>query len=72
MECCGIYEPNDWKPITHNKLPASCCYAFPVNGSCTELDSYKNGCFEKLESYLQENSQIIIWTVIGFALLQVC
>lgn len=73
IECCGIYGSKDWEPVTHsNKLPTSCCRAIPVDGFCTDIDSYKDGCFKKLESILQENSQIIIWAAIGFALVQVC
>lgn len=71
MACCGIYGPKDWKPVTDGKLPSSCCYAIPVDGFCTEVDSYESGCFEKLENFLEANSQLIIWTAIGFALIQV-
>lgn len=70
IECCGIYGPEDWKPVTANKLPTSCCYAIPLDGFCTYDESYKDGCFEKFESILQENSKIIIWAAIGFALIQ--
>uniref|UniRef100_A0A2S2N8D1 Tetraspanin n=1 Tax=Schizaphis graminum TaxID=13262 RepID=A0A2S2N8D1_SCHGA len=70
IECCGIYGPEDWKLVTPNKLPTSCCYAIPLDGFCTETESYKDGCFKKFESILQENSEIIIWTAIGFALVQ--
>lgn len=72
MACCGIYGPKDWKPVTHDKLPSSCCYAIPVDGFCTEVDSYESGCFEKLETFLEANSQLIIWGAIGFAIIQVC
>lgn len=73
IECCGIYGPKDWEPVTHsNKLPTSCCYAIPLDGFCTDIESYKDGCFKKFESILEENSEIIIWTAIGFALIQVC
>jgi len=71
MHCCGIYGPNDWEPVTHDKLPTSCCQAFPVNGFCTEVDAYKSGCYKQLKNYLEENSELVIWTAIGFALLQV-
>ncbi|CAI6366944.1 unnamed protein product [Macrosiphum euphorbiae] len=71
IECCGIYGPKDWEPVTHsNKLPTSCCYAIPLDGFCTDIESYKDGCFKKFESILEENSEIIIWTAIGFALIQ--
>lgn len=73
IECCGINGPQDWKQITHNnELPSSCCSAIPVGGYCTAIDSYKVGCFVTLEKNLQENSQIIIWTAVGFAIVQVC
>lgn len=71
IECCGINGPQDWKQTIHNnELPSSCCYAIPVGGACTAADSYKDGCFVTLKNNLQENSQIIIWTAIGFALVQ--
>lgn len=73
MECCGINGPEDWKPVMHSDiLPKACCRAIPVNGSCTEVDSYKDGCYSKLETSVQENSQLIVWTAVGFALVQVC
>jgi CD63 antigen len=71
IECCGIYGPKDWKPITHNdELPKSCCYAIPVGGICTLEYSWNNGCYESLESNIQDNSQLLIWTAIGFAFIQ--
>lgn len=70
MKCCGIYGPKDW--IVHNeKLPSSCCYAIPLDGHCTKDDSYTSGCVGKLDSFLEGNSQLIIWSAIGFALVQV-
>lgn len=72
VECCGINGPSDWKVVTHkNELPLSCCKAFPVDGHCTETDAYLNGCFTLLEDKLQNNSQLLIWTGIGFAAVQV-
>lgn len=73
MECCGIYGPKDWKLVMHNdNLPKACCRAIPVNGSCTVVDSYNEGCFSKFKTSVQENSQLLIWTATGFALVQVC
>lgn len=73
MECCGLTGPNDWKPIMHtDELPKSCCYAFPSDKYCTKDDSYQNGCFTTFKSTVQENNNLIMWSVIGFTLTQVC
>lgn len=73
MHCCGIKGPDDWKKITHSEdLPSHCCYAIPVNGTCTKVDAYLDGCFNILETNLQQNSKLIIWTAVGFGLVQVC
>lgn len=72
LKCCGISGPDDWKQFTHNDtLPKSCCHFIPLDG-CTVKDSYQVGCFVELEHSLQENSQFIIWSAVGFALVQVC
>lgn len=72
MECCGVYGPNDWKNVTNSdKLPTSCCKQFPLNGSCTTDDSFKDGCFNKFTTNLQNNNQLIIWSAVGFGLIQV-
>ncbi|XP_015368314.1 PREDICTED: tetraspanin-9-like [Diuraphis noxia] len=72
IECCGIEGPKDWKSVTGTgELPASCCYAIQIDQSCTEINSYTIGCFEKFKTNLQQNSQIIFWSAIGFALIQI-
>jgi len=71
-ECCGINGQKDWKLVTHSdKLPASCCYAIQIDESCTEINSYTIGCFDKFKTNLQHNNRIIFWSAIGFALLQI-
>ncbi|XP_050520935.1 tetraspanin-9-like [Daktulosphaira vitifoliae] len=71
VECCGINGPNDWKIVTHTDvLPVSCCKAIPVDWHCTKTDAYLTGCFTLLEDKLQENSQLLFWTGIAFAAVQ--
>ncbi|XP_003244334.1 CD151 antigen-like isoform X1 [Acyrthosiphon pisum] len=72
IECCGIDGPKDWKLVTRSgELPASCCYAVQIDQSCTEINSYKIGCFEKFKTNLQQNNRIIFWSAVGFALVQI-
>lgn len=73
MECCGVSGPKDWNKVTNSdKLPISCCHEIPLNGSCTLVDSFQGGCFDKLNTNIQENSNILIWAAIGIAVIQVC
>ncbi|XP_025207696.1 tetraspanin-9-like [Melanaphis sacchari] len=72
VECCGISGPKDWELVTRSgKLPTSCCYAIQIDESCTESNSYTTGCFEKFKDNLQHNNRIILWSAIGFALIQI-
>ncbi|KAE9531656.1 hypothetical protein AGLY_010862 [Aphis glycines] len=72
IECCGINGPKDWKSVSHSgKLPASCCYALQIDESCTEINSYTNGCYDEFKNSLQHNNQIIFWSALGFALIQI-
>ncbi|VVC30578.1 Tetraspanin/Peripherin,Tetraspanin,Tetraspanin, EC2 domain [Cinara cedri] len=70
MECCGVNGPKDWAPVLHNKLPTTCCREIPVDGHCTIIDSYKLGCFKRFETQLEGNEKTIMWSSIGFALVQ--
>lgn len=73
MECCGVEGPRDWIRITHStKLPTTCCTAIPLDGFCTETDSFKFGCFQRFKTQLENNEKIIMWSCIGFASIQVC
>lgn len=73
MECCGVNGPKDWASVMQsNKLPTTCCREIPVDGQCTEIDSYKLGCFKRFETQLEGNEQTIMWSSIGFAVVQVC
>lgn len=73
IECCGISGPKDWKSVSRSgKLPASCCYALQIDESCTEINSYTNGCYDEFKNSLQHNNRIIFWSALGFALIQVC
>ncbi|KAL4098714.1 hypothetical protein QTP88_023258 [Uroleucon formosanum] len=73
IECCGIDGLKDWKPVTSSgELPTSCCYGIQIGQSCTEINSYTIGCFEKFKTNLQQNNRIIFWSSIGFALIQYC
>lgn len=72
MECCGIDGPSDWRNVTNSdKLPTSCCQQFPLNGYCTETDSFRQGCFEKFTANVRDNNQLIIWSALGFGFIQV-
>lgn len=72
IECCGISGPKDWKSVSRSgKLPASCCYALQIDESCTEINSYTNGCYEEFKNNLQHNNRIIFWSAVGFALIQI-
>ncbi|XP_022162248.1 tetraspanin-6-like [Myzus persicae] len=72
IECCGIEGPKDWKLVSlSGGLPASCCYAVQIDQSCTEINSYTIGCFQKFKTNLQQNSRIIFWFAVGFALVQI-
>ncbi|XP_050054458.1 tetraspanin-4-like [Aphis gossypii] len=72
IECCGISGPKDWKSVSRSgKLPASCCYALQIDESCTEINSYTNGCYDEFKNSLQHNNRIIFWSALGFALIQI-
>ncbi|XP_026813928.1 tetraspanin-9-like [Rhopalosiphum maidis] len=71
-ECCGINGQKDWELVTRSgKLPASCCYAIQIDESCTYINSYTIGCFDKFKTNLQHNNRLIFWFAIGFAMLQI-
>lgn len=59
----------DYK-ISGNQLPLSCCNRL-INGICTEKDSYRLGCFQIINEYMQLYSKLIVAVGIGIALLEV-
>jgi len=53
-----------------NRLPPSCCTRL-LNGVCIEADSYRLGCFQIINEYVQLYSRLIVAVGIGIALLEV-
>ncbi|CAF1011804.1 unnamed protein product [Rotaria sp. Silwood1] len=72
--CCGIDGPTDFHAnidykIFGNRLPSSCCNHL-LNGICNETDSYRLGCFQIINEYIQLYSRLIVIVGIGIALLE--
>jgi hypothetical protein len=59
----------DYK-LLGNRLPSSCCNRL-LNGICMEVDSYRLGCFQIINEYIQLYSRLIVAIGIGIALLEV-
>ncbi|XP_063701701.1 CD63 antigen-like [Culicoides brevitarsis] len=71
FNCCGIMQPDDWKPIFKNDtVPNSCCNKAsvlippekPRNTTCTQEYAAKMGCRAKLYEFL-DNSALILGAV---------
>ncbi|UJR32180.1 hypothetical protein I4U23_019644 [Adineta vaga] len=72
--CCGIFGPSDFYANTDykifgNRLPPSCCSRL-LNGVCIEADSYRLGCFQTINEYVQLYLRLIVAVGIGIALLE--
>ncbi|CAF1059904.1 unnamed protein product [Adineta steineri] len=73
--CCGIegpsdfYANNDYK-LYGNRLPSSCCNRLLLNGVCIEADSYRLGCFQIINEYVQFYSKLIVAIGIGIAVFE--
>ncbi|CAF4254948.1 unnamed protein product, partial [Adineta steineri] len=73
--CCGIegpsdfYTNNDYK-LYGNHLPSSCCNRLLLNGVCIEADSYRLGCFQIINEYVQFYSKLIVAIGIGIAVFE--
>lgn len=72
LKCCGIYGPDDWKPLYKNKTrPSTCCHEFPVNvKDCEEKYAEKHGCYPKLLKFLDTNSFLLGFVGIIIAIIQ--
>ncbi len=64
-----FYANTDYK-MFGNRLPPSCCTRL-LNGVCIEADSYRLGCFQIINEYVQLYSRLIVAVGIGIALLEV-
>jgi len=65
LKCCGYDGPNDW----NDDVPKSCCDS--MISSCTALNSYQDGCVEKVFDFMKENILLIGGIGIGLAFVQI-
>jgi len=79
MKCCGKAGYDDWYSIDwshhgslEHKVPISCCTQ-NTNHICDQsgtTDIYTEGCFSKLQLFVENNFSIIGGVAIGFSFLQ--
>lgn len=72
LECCGIKDASDWRPIFKNKtVPAMCCHLLPESiKHCTTDHASKIGCLPRLLQFLDNKSLLLGGVGIGIALVQ--
>ena len=62
FECCGVAGPSDWSnALGDDNVPRSCCKKDDEGKplACTaDTNSYGEGCFEKLEEVVKDNSKL--------------
>jgi hypothetical protein len=80
LECCGVHEPDDWKPfrpsnVPKDVLPATCCPALAVlatvDDRCHANKAFKEGCMEHYREFKQYMSLAGVFDVAYYLMLAV-
>lgn len=62
FKCCGVDSSSDWaRVLGSNNVPRSCCKKDSEGnpGGCSaDTNSYDEGCYEKLEEFVKDNSKL--------------
>ncbi|KAF7207113.1 tetraspanin-7-like [Nothobranchius furzeri] len=81
LHCCGVYNYTNWfnSPYFYSGgIPASCCVTFAEcsgaelkNATLAVRKIYKQGCYDVVVSFIEENMGIIAGVTFGIAFSQV-